>query len=93
MNGVEGMIPSELDNAKVIFYTDKDFFGTVNYTTGEVFENICYLAICAYPNATDFYLFYCNGEFEVITDTLCDSIEDCMEIANHRKNDIAWRRK
>lgn len=85
------MFPNELDGAKVLFYTEKEDFGTVNYPNGEICDYITYLAICTYPNASkDYYLFYCDDKYEVITDNLFNSLEDCKKCAEVRKKDIFW---
>ena len=38
----------------------------------------------------EYYLFHCNDKFEVISDYLFDSIEECKEIASKCKKDIVW---
>ena len=88
------MFPETLDGAKVLFYTSKGNYGVMRYTTGEVFDNILYYAICKYENDTRFYLFGCNADFEVITDCLWDSVEECQHIAQRSCNlEISWIRK
>ena len=48
------------------------------YTNGEVAAKFAYLAICKYKDSNGYYLFMCNDEYEVETDLLMDSIEECM---------------
>lgn len=44
-------------------------------------QNPTKLAICKFENDNGFYLFYCLENWEVITDTYHDSIEDAMKQA------------
>lgn len=81
------MFPETLDDAKVLYFTDKGDYGTVNYTNGEISDYICYLAVCAYDKDDSYYLFCCDENKEVVFDYLCDTIEECMNI---HKN-IKWR--
>jgi hypothetical protein len=39
------------------------------------------LAIAKYPNDSGFYLFYCDAEWAVITDTYHDSVERAVHQA------------
>lgn len=87
------IFPNQLDNANVLLYTDKGDYGTVDYTDGRIHQYVQYLAICSYPDALGYYLFFCNDNYDVITDDFCDSIEQCKEIANSRKKDIVWKEK
>ena len=73
--------PKMLDNARVLYYTSEGCYGGVHYTTGELVENICYLAICRYEDDTSFYLFGCNTDYEVVSDSPWMSVEECMRIA------------
>ncbi len=84
------MFPKELDGAKVLYYTDKQDFGTVLYSDGTVADHVCYLAICAYEGHTGYYLFLCDVHQEVIADDLWDTIEQCKAVARNRINDIVW---
>ena len=77
------MFPKILDGAKVLYYTPKDSYGEIHYTTGEVAEYVNYLAICQYSSAKEeYYLFRCNEEFEVVGDSVWNSIDECMAVAN-----------
>lgn len=85
------MFPTELDNAKVLYYTAQDHYGTITYPGGEVADYYQYLAICAYPKDDSYYLFCCNERYEVVSDCLVSSIEECMEIAaSLYKENIRW---
>ena len=87
------IFPDKLDNADVLFYTEKDDYGTVNYTDGRIYEYVKYLAICFYSNDSGYYLFLCNDKYDVIQDDLCDSVEQCKQLANSRKKDIIWKER
>lgn len=77
------MFPEILDGAKVLYYTSHDDFGEIYGDNGEIAHYVKYLAICEYPNKkNEFYLFYCDEEYEVVGDSLWDSIEMCMDVAN-----------
>ena len=75
------MFQNTLDNAKVLYYTD-----------GKVADYIKYLAICKYQNRKEeYYLFRCDENFEVVGDSVWNSIEECMEVANTSYNgNIIW---
>ena len=86
------MFPNTLDNAKVLYYTPKDDFGEIYYTDGKVADYIKYLAICKYQNRKEeYYLFRCDENFEVVEDSVWNSIEECMGVANASYNgNIIW---
>ena len=78
------MFPKALDGAFVLFYTSHADYGNIYYTTGELAESVHYLAICKYEDSSEFYLFACNSNLEVVSDTSCRSIEECMRAAHDR---------
>ena len=83
--------PKVLDNACVLYYTQQDYYGTVRYTTGENADYIRYLVICKYEKDAQYYLFGCNAEYEVVSDSPWESVEQCMLIAeNSYDRDISW---
>ncbi len=88
------MFPEKLDGAEVMLYTPKGDFGKLYYTTGEVFDYAKYLAICKYPDTSnEYYLFKVSESFEVISDYLCNSIDECVKITNSFYNgDVLWIR-
>lgn len=90
--------PSELDGARVILYTENDgrgSYGLVYYEDEDREEDITALAIWKYPNDQEVYLFACNRFWNVIGDTLHDSIDAAKEFAEdyYEANDIQWRKK
>jgi len=85
------MFPKSLDHARVLFYTPEDDYGEVYYTTGELAEQIHFLAICKYEDRAEFYLFACNSAYEVVSDSPWDSIEECKSVAsNSYDSPISW---
>lgn len=83
--------PKMLDNARVLYYTSENCYGEVYYTTGELAEHIRYLAICKYENDTAYYLFGCNADREVVSDSSWQSVEECMRVAKSPYNcAISW---
>ena len=85
------MFPAELDNAKVLYYTQQDDYGAIRYPSGEVADYYYYLAICKYSKYDEYYLFCCNENYEVVSDWPGSSIEECMEVAaSSYKENIQW---
>ena len=81
--------PDRLDNAEVLFYTDRGRYGTIDTPTGKTGEAAAYLAACVYPGGGGVYLFLCNERYEVITDSLYDTIAECLTA----RRGIVWHRK
>ena len=84
------MFPRELDDAKVLYYSSRGEFGTLNDATGEIVEHCNYFAICKYENDDSCYLFCCNDQYEVISDWLLEDIEACMNTATLHANNVIW---
>lgn len=72
------MIPGVLDEAKVLYYSAEGDYGTVKYSDGMIYATISFFAICRYENDDTFYLFGCDDEMNVISDTVFHSAEECM---------------
>ena len=86
------MFPSFLDGAKVLEHTVKRHFSYfTDYTESgaPIEKEICYYAICQYKNDHEFYLFGCDFQFDVLTDDLCSSIQDCKDCSFLPKG-IIW---
>ena len=49
------MFPMELDGAKVLLYTQKDDYGVITDSNGEVADYYHYLAICKYPKDDNYW--------------------------------------
>lgn len=84
------MFPANLDGARVLFYTPNDNYGEIKLPNGETADNYCYLAICKYENDKNYYLFCCNEKYEVVNDTVWESVEKCMSVAYSYKENIEW---
>lgn len=54
---------------------------TRHFVMGELVQEINGLAICKYEKDAGYYLFYCNQDWEIITDTYHNSIEDAKKQA------------
>ena len=71
-----------------MYYTPPGHYGDLYLTTGELEDHIVYRAVCQYPDDHKYYLFGCNEEYEVVTDWLCDSLQEAMQDPNQEK--IIW---
>ena len=90
------MFPDFLDNARVLEYTDKGHYGYVieydeNYVPHH--KKLYYLAIARYDGDDCFYLFGCDADFEVISDGLYDSPEECKTCDCDVSEDTLWHKK
>ena len=86
------MFPIKLDGAIVLYYTLQDDYGYIIFPNGEIADYYRYLAICKYSKDDKYYLFCCDENYEVVSDTLHDSIEECMAIASQYKDNIVWNK-
>lgn len=87
----DSVFPTELDGAKVLFYTPQGDYGAMEYPNGEVADDYHYLAICKYLEDNNYYLFCCNENYEVVNDWMESSIADCMKAAaSSYKENIVW---
>ena len=84
------MFPKELDGAKVLYYAPQDDYGAIRYPDGEIADKFRYLAICKYAKDEGYYLFCCDEKYDVVSDWLYTSIEECMESASRYKENIIW---
>ena len=78
--------PAKLDGAKVLFYATlhqehRATGNTRHYVGGELMRPAAGLAICRYESDVGFYLFYCDGEWNVVTDTYHESVEEARNQA------------
>ena len=80
-------IPDQLDGAQVICYTALDDrhapTGATRHTVdGQPISDFAGLAICQYPDTErEFYLFYCDCDWNVVTDTCHQSLDDAKSHA------------
>ena len=71
------MFPDYLDGAKVLEYTEAGHFGFITDYDDEdnpYEREIRYLALCVYTGDANCFLFYCDENFEVISDFCGDTI-------------------
>lgn len=83
------MFPDKLDGARVLYFTEKRYLGQIHYVNGEIADSLFYLAICAYETG-EYYLFKCSDTFEVVQDSVWNSIEECMYVANSSYGNVTW---
>lgn len=85
--------PRELDNAKVLYYTEKGDFGAVYWAGGQAVANyVSYLAICTYQDDKNFYLFNCDENCEVVADGCLDSIERGLQVGRDINPNVVWHK-
>jgi hypothetical protein len=79
-------VPERIGGAKVIYYLPieqrhKPTGNTEHIVAGRKVTNIAGLAICQYESDAGFYLFGCDSEWNSITDTVHESIEEAKDQA------------
>ena len=90
MKASDNSFPKELDGAKVLYYTDKANYGEVRYPDGTISDYIFYLAICVYPKDQFYYVFCCDENYEVVSDAVWDSVEECKRITDTLYPSVKW---
>ena len=86
------MFPIKLDGAIVLYYTLQNDYGYSVFSNVKIADYYRHLAICKYSKDDKYYLFCCNENYEKVSDTLHDSIEECMAIASQYKDNIVWNK-
>jgi hypothetical protein len=81
--------PPELDNAKVLRWAISER-GTFHHIGDAA---VAAVAICQYTGSSEFYLFKCTSDWNVIGDWDCQSIDECMAIAAQHSNGerLVWK--
>ena len=79
--------PSHIANMRVLLFTPIDWRHratgqTTHIVGGLPFEHPAGLALCQDPTSDAVYLFYCNEEWEAVTDTWHESIDDAKAQAS-----------
>lgn len=83
--------PSNLDGAKVLLYTSPGDYGAIKFPDGKIAGHYRHLAICKYADDGGYYLFCCNENFEVVSDSVWNSADKCISVAaSSYKEDIVW---
>ena len=87
--------PPRLDDARVLRYATlagrQPFGQTKHVVRGETVDRFDGLAIATTSNGEGFYLFYCDAAWNVITDTVHDSVEDAMDQAEFEFGRLRFR--
>jgi hypothetical protein len=90
--------PAEIDGATVVAYAVVDESvrptgGTVHRVAGDILEPAARLAICCYEHSAGYYLFYCDYNWQVLTDTYHDNLEAAKSQAEFEYSGITprWR--
>lgn len=80
-----------LDGAKVLFLSNKDYFGEITCSGNSLPPIIVrYLAICKYENDNKVYLFLCDEQMEVEQDCYFDTLEEAIQDGYRRNKNIVW---
>ena len=92
------LAPREIGGAKVICYSpiDHRHRHTDNcrqIVAGVLYESMAGLAICQYPGESCYYIFGCNSEWQEITDTWHETLEQAKEQAEFEYDGITptWK--
>jgi hypothetical protein len=92
-------IPSDIGGAQVLYYTKIDerhhVTGKCHHAVGrQVMGAAAGLAICQYPGEDSYYLFYCDRQWNVVTDTWHETIKDALQQAEFEYEGVSatWRR-
>lgn len=83
--------PDVLDGASVLEFSDCGDYGTIEGDPRE----IRHLSVCRYEGNSGYYLFFCTGSgggYDVVTDDLLESLEDCKDSAS-RFGNVIWHKK
>ena len=86
--------PSEIDDAALLVYSPIDDRHTPtdeskHYAAGQLTPTPAALAICRYEDANAFYLFGCDENWEVITDSCHLSLDEAKDQAEREYNGVS----
>lgn len=86
--------PRELDGARLLYFAEvTEAVRPTGKTTHRVDEQVrgpaSGLAICQYAGDSQFYLFYCDADWTVITDTCHMSLDDTRHHAEFEYEGIS----
>jgi hypothetical protein len=86
--------PTAIDGAKVVRFADLSTTSPTGKTRhvveGKEATDFAGLAIAQYRSGPGFYLFYCDDEWNAITDTYHDTIDAAIEQAEFEFGSIAF---
>ena|SRR3989442_13044438 len=90
--------PAEIDGARLVCFAEvsaviRPTAATTHRRDGQILGPARGLAICQYPGESSFYLFYCDEDWTVRTDTFHFSLEDAKHQAEFEYDGISkhWR--
>jgi hypothetical protein len=93
---MQSEIPTTLDGARVLAVSDLSTSsptgGTVHLIGGEMMVTPTALAIAQYEGEAGVYLFYCDREWRVVTDTFHDSFDAAVDQARFEFADVTFVR-
>jgi hypothetical protein len=85
--------PPQLDDAPVLFWASTSHARPTARTThragGRILPPAINLAICQYPGDTQYYLFYCDADWNVQTDTAHASLDAAKDQAEFEYEGIS----
>jgi hypothetical protein len=91
---------SEIAVARIVEYVEFDSRGTsTNFTkhivNGSERKDFCGLAICQYDGEEGYYLFYCDSNWNDVTDTWHANIESAKNQASSEFDNVIskWKKK
>ncbi len=87
-----GPFPDTLNSAKVLFYTPKGNYGDVIFNDGTK-SHISYMAICRSDRNSGFYLYKCNENYQIESEDLFNSIDECMKaktVGGTDPEELSW---
>jgi hypothetical protein len=78
--------PAQIDGATVLQYADltkaTPTGKTRHIVEGETVRSFAALALAGYESESEVYLFYCDHDWNAVTDTQHDSVQDAIRQAN-----------
>ncbi len=87
-------VPKEIDDSETVLYTPIDdrhrpTEKSKHYAAGNLVATPASLAICRYEDASAFYLFGCDAEWNVLTDSCHLSLDEAKEQAEAEFEGVA----
>lgn len=86
--------PTLIDGAKILRFADvSDSLGTGgtrHVVQGDEVTEFASLAIAQYPTDPGFYLFYCDENWDAITDTYHETLDEAIEQAEFEFDPVVF---
>ncbi|GAA3003323.1 hypothetical protein [Kitasatospora sp. NPDC006786] len=87
-------VPAVLDGASVELYARvgdaQRPTGRTRHSIDGLDEKISHLAIARYDGESDYYLFYCSADWEVLTDTCHPTRQEAIEQADFEFENVEF---